>query len=155
MKSQAVTTWTYCPEPHLLSSASWILCSGPFCSETPFPYSKCSEAPVLIISSLAPSERKLTKHCPTPVSIPAWKVPWTGEPGELQTMGSQRVRHYWTSQEIQLLVKPEQNQPADGVNPQPLTTLNQTSPPTNSGVSATGTPSYITALLVSLQNLTL
>lgn len=63
MKSQAVTTWTYCPEPHLLSSASWILCSGPFCSETPFPYSKCSEAPVLIISSLAPSERKLTEHC--------------------------------------------------------------------------------------------
>ena len=26
-------------------------------------------------------------------SIPAWKIPWTEEPGELQPMGSQRVRH--------------------------------------------------------------
>ena len=24
-------------------------------------------------------------------STPAWKVPWTGEPGGLQSMGSQRV----------------------------------------------------------------
>ena len=23
----------------------------------------------------------------------AWKIPWTGEPGRLQSMGSQRVRH--------------------------------------------------------------
>ena len=25
--------------------------------------------------------------------IPAWRIPWTEEPGRLQTMGSQRVRH--------------------------------------------------------------
>ena len=24
-------------------------------------------------------------------SIPAWKIPWTEEPGELQSMGSQRI----------------------------------------------------------------
>ena len=24
----------------------------------------------------------------------AWKIPWTGEPGRLQSMGSQRVGHY-------------------------------------------------------------
>ena len=28
-------------------------------------------------------------------SIPAWKIPWTKEPGGLQSMGSQRVRHDW------------------------------------------------------------
>ena len=28
-------------------------------------------------------------------SIPAWKIPWTKEPGRLQSMGSQRVRHEW------------------------------------------------------------
>ena len=28
-------------------------------------------------------------------SILAWKIPWTGEPGGLQSMGSQRVRHDW------------------------------------------------------------
>ena len=26
-------------------------------------------------------------------SIPAWRIPWTEEPGGLQTMGSQRVGH--------------------------------------------------------------
>ena len=26
-------------------------------------------------------------------SIPAWRIPWTGEPGRLQSMGLQRVRH--------------------------------------------------------------
>ena len=26
-------------------------------------------------------------------SILAWEIPWTEEPGELQSMGSQRVRH--------------------------------------------------------------
>ena len=29
----------------------------------------------------------------TPSSILAWKIPWTGEPGGLQTKGLQRVGH--------------------------------------------------------------
>ena len=29
-------------------------------------------------------------------SVLAWKIPWTEEPGELQSMGSQRVRHDWS-----------------------------------------------------------
>ena len=29
-------------------------------------------------------------------SILAWKIPWTEEPGGLQSMGLQRVRHSWT-----------------------------------------------------------
>ena len=27
----------------------------------------------------------------------AWKIPWTEEPGRLQSMGSQRVRHDWVT----------------------------------------------------------
>ena len=27
-------------------------------------------------------------------SIPAWRIPWTKEPGGLQSMGLQRVGHY-------------------------------------------------------------
>ena len=27
----------------------------------------------------------------------AWKTPWTEEPGRLQSMGSQRVRHDWAT----------------------------------------------------------
>ena len=30
-------------------------------------------------------------------SILAWKIPWMEEPGGLQSMGSQRVRHYWAT----------------------------------------------------------
>ena len=30
-------------------------------------------------------------------SILAWRVPWTEEPGELQSMGSQRVGHNWVT----------------------------------------------------------
>ena len=29
----------------------------------------------------------------SPLSILAWKIPWTEEPGGLQSMGWQRVRH--------------------------------------------------------------
>ena len=28
-------------------------------------------------------------------SILAWRIPWTEEPGKLQSMGLQRVRHDW------------------------------------------------------------
>ena len=28
----------------------------------------------------------------------SWKIPWTEEPGGLQSMGSQRVRHDWTTE---------------------------------------------------------
>ena len=27
----------------------------------------------------------------------AWKIPWMEEPGRLQSMGSQRVRHDWAT----------------------------------------------------------
>ena len=33
---------------------------------------------------------------PTPVTL-AWKIPWTEEPGRLQSMGSQRVGHNWAT----------------------------------------------------------
>ena len=35
----------------------------------------------------------LEKGMPTHSSILAWRIPWTEEPGGLQSMGSQRVRH--------------------------------------------------------------
>ena len=39
-------------------------------------------------------EDALEKGMATLSSILAWKIPWTEEPGGLQFMGSQRVRHY-------------------------------------------------------------
>ena len=37
----------------------------------------------------------LEKKMATNSSILAWKIPWTEEPGRLQSMGSQRVGHDW------------------------------------------------------------
>ena len=44
------------------------------------------------VQSLAwedPLEKGMTNH----YSIRAWRIPWTEEPGRLQSMGSQRVGH--------------------------------------------------------------
>jgi len=38
-------------------------------------------------------EEPLEKRMATQASILAWRIPWTEEPGELQSMGSQRIRH--------------------------------------------------------------
>ena len=38
-------------------------------------------------------EDPLEKTMATHSSTPAWKIPWTEEPGRLQSMGSQRVGH--------------------------------------------------------------
>ena len=38
-------------------------------------------------------EDPLEEEVETHSSILAWKIPWTQEPGELQAMGLQRVRH--------------------------------------------------------------
>ena len=38
-------------------------------------------------------EDALEEGMETHSSILAWRIPWTEEPGGLQTMGSQRVRH--------------------------------------------------------------
>jgi len=34
-------------------------------------------------------EKEMATHC----SILAWEIPWTEEPGRLQSTGSQTVRH--------------------------------------------------------------
>ena len=38
-------------------------------------------------------EDPLEEGTATHSSIPAWEIPWTEEPGGLQSMGSQRVGH--------------------------------------------------------------
>ena len=40
-------------------------------------------------------EEEMTTH-----SSIAWKIPWTEEPGGLESMGSQRVRHDWATKQI-------------------------------------------------------
>ena len=47
-------------------------------------------------------EDLLKKEMVTPSSILAWEIPWTEEPGMLQSMGCKRVRH-------NLVTKQQQN----------------------------------------------
>ena len=39
----------------------------------------------------------LEKEMATHFNILAWNIPWMEEPGKLQYMGSQRVRHNWAT----------------------------------------------------------
>ena len=46
----------------------------------------------MLVQSLGredPLEKGMATHC----SVLAWRIPWTEEPGGLQSIGSQRVRH--------------------------------------------------------------
>ena len=49
------------------------------------------ETRVLSLGQEDPLEEEMATHS----SILAWKIPWTKEPGRLQSMASQRVRHNW------------------------------------------------------------
>ena len=46
-----------------------------------------------IVQLSHPSEKAMAPHS----STLAWKIPWTEEPGGLQSMGSLRVGHDWTT----------------------------------------------------------
>ena len=41
-----------------------------------------------------PLEGEMATHC----SIVDWKIPWSEEPGRLQSMGSQRAGHNWATE---------------------------------------------------------
>ena len=45
------------------------------------------------LGSIPGSGRFLEREMATHSSILAWKIPWTEDPGRLQSMGSQRVGH--------------------------------------------------------------
>ena len=47
------------------------------------------ETRILSLGWEDPLEKEMAMHS----SILAWRIPWTGEPGRLQFMGSQRIGH--------------------------------------------------------------
>ena len=59
--------------------------------------SKASACNTGDLGSIPGSEDPLEKKMATHSSILAWKIPWTEEPSRLQSIGSQRVRHYWVT----------------------------------------------------------
>ena len=52
---------------------------------------------ITILSFISADWIALTKAmAPHSITL-AWKIPWTEEPGRLQSMGSQRVGHHWAT----------------------------------------------------------
>ena len=51
----------------------------------------------MLVQSLD-QEEPLEQEMATRFSILAWKIPWTEEPGGLQSMGSQTVGHNWATE---------------------------------------------------------
>ena len=49
-----------------------------------------------LVQSLG-QEDPLEKEMATHSSILAWRIPWTEEPGGLQSIGLQRARHDWSN----------------------------------------------------------
>ena len=50
-----------------------------------------------------PLEKRMAPHS----SILAWRIPWTEEPGGLQSLGQQRVRHNWATITFTLMMRHE------------------------------------------------
>ena len=50
-----------------------------------------------LATKLPPLKFTLEREMATHSSILVWRIPWTEEPGGLQSMGSQRVRHGWVT----------------------------------------------------------
>ena len=55
--------------------------------------SKVQKTRVLTLGWEDPMEKEMATHS----STLAWKIPWTEEPGGLQSTGLQRVRHDWAT----------------------------------------------------------
>ena len=55
-------------------------------------------------------EDPLEKEMATHSSIPAWRIPWTEEPGRLQSVGLQKVGHDWVKGKKKLLLKRQHRQ---------------------------------------------
>ena len=55
------------------------------------PFANAGDARVM--GSIPGSERSPREGNGNPSRIIAWKIPWTEDPGGLQSMGSERVRH--------------------------------------------------------------
>ena len=81
----------------------WKNHSFDFCWQMPLLFNMLSRLVIAFLPSskcflkiglqLASAEKAMATHS----SPLAWKIPWTEEPGVLQSMGSQRVRHDWAT----------------------------------------------------------
>ena len=92
---------------HYSSKASILLCSAFFIVQLSHPYMTTGKTISLIRRTFVDkvmyllfnmlSRLIMEKAMATYSSTLAWKIQWTDEPCRLQSMGSRRVRHDWTT----------------------------------------------------------
>ena len=81
------------PETPFPNSYNWYEgCPG----DTVVKNSPANEADARDAGSIPGWRRSPGKEMATHSSILAWEIPWIDEPGRLQSMGLQRVRHDWS-----------------------------------------------------------
>ena len=73
-----------------MSPCSWTCCS---CCLDAIPFFFLNLGCYLDSAPISASEKAMAAHS----STLAWQIPWTEEPGRLQSMGSRRVGHDWTT----------------------------------------------------------
>ena len=78
-------------------SHSWLQAGASLVAQTVKNLLAMQEARVQFLGQ----EDALEKGMATHSSILAWRIPWTEEPGCLQSMGLQRVRHDWACTALQ------------------------------------------------------
>ena len=83
---------THC-SPWQLFVAPLLLCGASLVKLVKNPPA-VQETQVQSLGGKDPLEKEMATHS----SILAWKIPWTEQPGGLQSMKSQRVRHDWATQ---------------------------------------------------------
>ena len=86
--------------PTKFRSKAWVLTLTifftPYCSSRGFPVAQMAKNLPAIQETWVPSlgrEDTLEKGVATHSSILAWRIPWSEEPGGLQSVGLQRVGH--------------------------------------------------------------
>ena len=79
--------------PHGVLSAFFHFSFLPMVAQTVKCLPAVRETRVRSLSWEYPLEKEMATHS----STLAWKIPWTKEPGRLESMGSQRVGHDWAT----------------------------------------------------------
>ena len=76
-----------------VGKSGWKGVSGGSAVKSPPAMQELKEMQVPPLDQEDPLQQDLATHS----SILAWRIPWTEEPGGLQSMGSQRVGHDWAT----------------------------------------------------------
>ena len=82
---------------HHSSKTSILRYSAFFMVQLSHPYMTTGKIITLTTGTFVSKVMSLLKEMATHSRILAWKIPWTEEPGGLQSMRSQRVGHYWVT----------------------------------------------------------